>query len=128
MAFFFRFMQPLIEAGHLYLGLSPLYRVQFGTGAKAEQHWVYSDEEKDALLKQARKNQKISITRFKGLGEMNPKTLWNTTLNPRARKLLRIGIDDLAATEDVFTSLLGKDTESRYRMIQDNADRLEVDV
>ena len=59
---------------------------------------------------------------------MNPKTLWNTTLNPRARKLLRIGIDDLAATEDVFTSLLGKDTESRYRMIQDNADRLEVDV
>ena len=127
MAFFFRFMRPLVEAGHLYVGLSPLYRVRLGSGSKEEEHWVYSDEEKEELLK-GKGRSVVHITRFKGLGEMNPSTLWDTTLNPKARNIMRIRIDDHEFVTQVFENLMGKETGERYRLIQENAHRLEVDV
>jgi len=128
MAFFFRFLRPLVAAGHLYIGISPLYRLKFGSGSKEEVIWVYSDEEKEKVLKERGNRSKLHITRFKGLGEMNPDTLWETTLNPRGRKLLQITIDEVAEVEAMLESLMGKDSSDRYRMIQENAHRLEVDV
>lgn len=128
MAFFFKFMRPLIDAGHLYIGLSPLYRIRVGSGTKEEDRWVYSDDEKEKMLKSLGPKAKVHITRFKGLGEMNPSTLWETTLNPRTRNILRIRIDDGAEAAAMFESLLGKDTGDRYRLIQENAHRLELDV
>ena len=128
MAFFFLFMKPLVKAGHLYIGLSPLYRIKIGSGSKEEEHWVYSEAEKEKVLKNKSARASLSITRFKGLGEMNPKTLWETTLNPSTRNLLRIQADDEKEVNKMLEDLLGKDTSERYRLIQDNADRLELDV
>lgn len=128
MALFFKFMRPLVRSGHLYIGMSPLYRVKFGSGSKEELHWVYSDEQKEKLLKTKSSRAQVHITRFKGLGEMNPKTLWETTLDPSTRNLLRIVINDEKEVERIFESLLGKDTAERYRLIQENADRLELDL
>ena len=128
MAFFFRFLRPLVEAGNLYIGISPLYRLKFGSGSKEDVVWVYSDEEKEKVLKERGNRSKLHITRFKGLGEMNPDTLWETTLNPRTRKLLQITIDEVSEVEAMLESLMGKDSSDRYRMIQENAHRIEVDV
>jgi DNA gyrase/topoisomerase IV subunit B len=127
MAFFFKFLRPLVEHGHLYIGISPLYRIKFGSGAKEDVVWVYSDEEKEQVLKE-RGRAKFHITRFKGLGEMNPDTLWETTLNPRTRKLLQIKIDEAAEAEAMLESLMGKDSSDRYRLIQENAHRIEIDI
>ena len=128
MAFFFRFMQPLIQAGNLYIGLSPLYRIKLGSGSREEEHWVYSDAEKEQVLKEKSARSTVSITRFKGLGEMNPSTLWDTTLNPKTRNIMRIRIDDQEMVAQVFENLMGKETGERYRLIQENAHRLEVDI
>ena len=128
MAFFFRFMRPLVEGGHLYLGLPPLYRIKVGSGSKEEISWVYSDEEKEATLKLKKGRANIHITRFKGLGEMNPSALWETTLSPKTRNLLRVKIEDAKAATAMFESLLGKETGDRYDMIREHADRLIVDV
>ena len=89
---------------------------------------MYSDEQKDAVLKKRGKGGQVHITRFKGLGEMNPKTLWETTLNPKTRSLLRVKIENEVEVSATFESLLGKDSGDRYRLIQENAHRLEVDV
>ena len=128
MAFFFKFMKPLIEAGNLYLGLSPLYRLKLGTGSREAVYWVYSEEEKEAVLKKHGKQSGLHITRFKGLGEMNPKTLWETTLNPRTRNLLKVTIDDEQRVGEMFEHLMGRDSAERYRLIQENAHRLELDI
>jgi DNA gyrase subunit B len=128
MAFFFRYMRELIEHGHLYIGLSPLFRVRVGAGAKAEDHWVYSEEERDEIVASLPKGRKIQITRFKGLGEMNPRTLWDTTLDPKTRNLLKVAIEDEGLAEEMFNSLLGKDSVGRYQLIQENAHRLELDL
>jgi len=128
MAFFFRFMKPLVKAGNLYVGLPPLYRMKIGSGSKEEVHWVYSEAEKEKILKNKSQRSAIQITRFKGLGEMNPKTLWETTLDPSTRNLLRITIDNEKEVNKTLDDLLGKDTSERYRLIQENADRLELDV
>jgi len=128
MAFFFKFMKPLVEAGHLYLALPPLYRIKIGSGAKEEVIWVYSEEEKEKLLKKKLKGGAWHITRFKGLGEMNPKTLWETTLNPATRNLLRVQLGDQSQVAATFEGLLGKETGERYRLIQENAHRLTLDI
>lgn len=127
MAFFYRFMRPLLDEGHLYLGLSPLYRIRFGSGKSEELHWVYTEEEKEQLLKSTKKKNP-HITRFKGLGEMNSGTLWDTTLNPKTRKLLKIQIDDVAEADAMLESLFGKDSSGRYELIQEHAPRLELDL
>lgn len=128
MAFFFKYMRPLIDGGHLYVALSPLYRIRIGSGESEELVWVYSEDEKEQVLKTKAKNRKVHLTRFKGLGEMNPKTLWETTLNPKTRNLLKIRVDDAAEAQATFDRLMGKDVSDRYRLIQENAHRLELDV
>lgn len=128
MAFFYKCMRPLVDNGCLYVALSPLYRIRLGSGGKEDTFWVYSDEEKEAILKNQGKNRKVHITRFKGLGEMNPKTLWETTLNPKNRKFLRIQVDDADEVNTLLEGLFGKDSSDRYRLIQENAHRLELDV
>ena len=128
MAFFFRYMKPLVQAGYVYLGRPPLYRIKIGSGASEELAWAYSDEEKDKIIATKAKNRKCQVTRFKGLGEMNPKTLWETTLDPKTRNLLRVKVDDELEVNAILESLLGKDSSDRYRMIQENAYRLDLDV
>jgi DNA gyrase subunit B/topoisomerase-4 subunit B len=128
MAFFFKFMRPLIDQGNLYIAMSPLYRLRFGSGSKEEVFWVFSDQEKEEILKKKANRANLHVTRFKGLGEMNPKTLWETTLNPKTRSLLRVRIEDAALAEKTFESLLGKESSDRYQMIQEHAHRIEIDI
>jgi len=120
LTFFFRFMRPLIDAGHLYLAQPPLYRIDLGK----QTFWALDDEHKEELLKaHAKSNSKPSITRFKGLGEMNPDTLKMTTLDPRTRQPLRVTVKDgeQLLTDQVISDLMGKDVAARFKMITDNA-------
>jgi DNA gyrase subunit B/topoisomerase-4 subunit B len=126
LTFIFRHMRQLIEAGRVYLALPPLYRVDIGK----ETYWAADDADKERILKlHARGNTKVEITRFKGLGEMMPKVLWETTLNPKTRRLLRVGIADALATDRVINELMGKDASARFRFIMERAEEAdELDV
>ncbi|MDQ3301722.1 MAG: toprim domain-containing protein, partial [Myxococcota bacterium] len=128
LTFFYRHMRKLIDAGHVYLAQPPLYRIDLGK----QTYWALDDEHRDRLLKQnAKSNSKPSITRFKGLGEMNPDTLKMTTLDPRSRQTLRVTIKDteLLSTDRVISELMGKDVAARFKMITENAaDIGELDV
>jgi DNA gyrase subunit B len=126
LAFFFSCMRPLIVSGKIYIGMSPLYRIRKIIGGKTEDNWVYSEDEKEKFLNKLNGRGNIQVTRFKGLGEMNPKTLWETTLNPKTRKLLKIQIDDENEAIASFEELLGKDAGQRYRLIQEHAHRLDM--
>jgi DNA gyrase subunit B len=116
LTFFFRYMVPLIEHGHLYIAQPPLYRVQTGKEVK----WVYSDEEKDNLVKRA-DGKNVSIQRYKGLGEMNPEQLWDTTLNPQNRTVLQVTIEDALKADTTFDMLMGSEVPPRKRFIQTHA-------
>ena len=122
----FRHMRPLIEAGKVYLAMPPLYRMDIGR----ETHWAADEADKTRILKRfAKPNSKVEITRFKGLGEMMPKVLWETTLNPKTRRLLRVEIADALATDRVINELMGKDASARFRFIMDRAEEAdELDV
>ncbi|RMD85101.1 MAG: type IIA DNA topoisomerase subunit B, partial [Candidatus Dadabacteria bacterium] len=113
-AFFYTYMRGLVENGHLYIGLCPLYRLKCGSGKNEKTYWVRSDEEKDRVLKKIGKKA-VTITRFKGLGEMNPESLWETTMNPKSRTLLRVFPESMDESERVLNDLLGKDASARYR-------------
>ena len=122
LTFIFRHMRQLIEAGRVFLALPPLYRVDIGK----ETHWAADDADKERILKQHVKgNAKPEITRFKGLGEMMPKVLWETTLNPKTRRLLRVDISDALATDRVINELMGKDASARFRFIMERAEEAE---
>ncbi len=122
----FRHMRPLIEAGRVFLAMPPLYRVDIGK----ETYWAADEQDRTRLLKLHQKgNAKAEITRFKGLGEMMPKVLWETTLNPKTRRLLRVGIVDALATDRVINELMGRDASARFRFIMDRAEEAdELDV
>jgi len=130
LTFFFRFMPELIRKGHLYVAQPPLYRIDVGK----ETLWAKDDVHKEILLddiKKKRPNAKLDITRFKGLGEMMPKVLAETTLDPKKRTLLRVDIDSLIEADRTFTALLGKDPASRYQFIMESANQVdseELDV
>lgn len=116
LTFFYRYMSPLVESGHIYIAQPPLYKVKKG---KIE-HYVYSDRELDKLLAQIGR-QGINLQRYKGLGEMNPDQLWDTTMDLNNRTLIQVTLDDAAAADDVFTTLMGDKVPPRRKFIEDNA-------
>jgi DNA gyrase subunit B len=125
LTFLFRHMPQLITAGRVYLAQPPLYRIDIGK----ETFWALDEAQKALILRQKTGRATPEITRFKGLGEMMPKVLWETTLNPRTRRLLRVDIADQLVTDRVMNELMGKDASARFRFIMDRAeDAQELDV
>ena len=120
LTFFFRFMRPLIEQGYVYSAVPPLYKLSRGKTTKV----AFSDEQRDQISSEMRggnSNVKIDISRFKGLGEMDPHELWETTMNPETRTLRRITLDDAVAADQIFTVLMGEEVEPRKEFIEENA-------
>ncbi|MCS6798921.1 MAG: type IIA DNA topoisomerase subunit B [Myxococcota bacterium] len=117
LTFFFRQLPGLIRGGHVHLAMPPLYRIDAGK----ESFFALDDAEKDALLARLPRHVKPEVSRFKGLGEMSPQQLWQTTLDPRRRRALRIRIDDELQTDRIVNELMGKDAQARFRFIAEHA-------
>jgi DNA gyrase subunit B/topoisomerase-4 subunit B len=125
LTFIYRHLPHLITAGKIYLAQPPLYRIDIGKDV----HWALDDAHKEHILEHANGRGKVEITRFKGLGEMMPKTLWETTLNPKTRRLLKVSVDDGLETDRVVNELMGKDPAARFHFIMDHAEQAaELDV
>ncbi len=121
LTFFFRHMPELIRQGHIYIAQPPLYRIELGKDIR----WASTDEEKDRIISEARANAKPMISRFKGLGEMFPQQLKDTTLNRATRHLLKVELHDELNTDRTFRDLMGKHTEARYEFLMANAGSVE---
>src|SRR6266576_1207030 len=123
LTFIYRHLPQLIQGGNVFLAQPPLYRIDIGK----ETHWALDDAQRDSILKANTKNGRGTpeITRFKGLGEMMPKVLWETTLNPKTRRLLRVEVTDQIVTDRVINELMGKDASARFRFIMERADEAE---
>ena len=120
LTFFFRYMKPLIEAGKVYLALPPLYKVSKGAGKKEIIEYAWSDDDLQDAIKKIGKG--YILQRYKGLGEMNADQLWDTTMNPETRTLIRVRIDDIARAERRVTTLMGDKVEPRRKWIESNVD------
>ncbi len=123
LTFFFRYMTPLVEHGHLYIAQPPLYKVKVGR----EEQYVYDDHALEELRKK-NKNGKFDLQRYKGLGEMNPEQLWETTMNPENRTLLQVTVEDAAEADRTFDMLMGNEVPPRKRFIQTHAKHAKLDV
>ncbi|MCB9525374.1 MAG: type IIA DNA topoisomerase subunit B [Myxococcales bacterium] len=126
LTFFYRYMKPLIDEGHVFIAQPPLYKVVIGQ----ETYWAADDRQKDELIANKAGRSKVEISRFKGLGEMNPSTLYKTTLDPLRRHLLcvRIADDDKLATETTITELMGRDAAARYHFVMERADEADAEA
>jgi len=119
LTFFYRHMKPLIQGGHVYIAQPPLYLVKKGR----ESWYLYSDDEMDNLLGRIGR-EGINVQRYKGLGEMNPEQLWDTTMNPETRTNLRVELEDAMSADEIFSVLMGDKVEPRRKFIEDNANRV----
>ncbi|BDC35978.1 MAG: type IIA DNA topoisomerase subunit B [Candidatus Methanoliparum thermophilum] len=123
LTFFFRYMTPLIKEGRIYSAMPPLYKI---TNGKKE-YYAYTDDTFKQIVKEIG-DKDLKIQRYKGLGEMNPEQLWQTTINPESRTLMKINMDDAEEADKIFTMLMGEKVEPRREFIQMNADKVNLDV
>jgi DNA gyrase subunit B/topoisomerase-4 subunit B len=126
LTFFYRHLPELMKQGKVFVAVPPLYRIDSGK----DTFWAADDADKAKILKQIGKDEsKVDITRFKGLGEMMPKVLWDTTLNPKTRRLLRVDVGDGLSADRVINELMGKDPTARFHFIMEHAEEAaEIDV
>ena len=123
LTFFYRHMKEVIEGGYLYIAMPPLYRIE----VDKKEHYVYTDSERDTLLEEY-KGKKVTLQRYKGLGEMNPEQLWMTTMNPEKRMLKKVHIEEAAFADEIFSTLMGDEVAPRKKFIQSNAHQANLDV
>ncbi len=121
LTFFYRHLPELVRDGRVFVAVPPLYRIDIGT----ETYWAADEMAREKITQTHAKNRKVDVTRFKGLGEMMPKTLWETTLDPKKRRLLQVQIQDGLETDRVVSDLMGKDASARFRFIMEGAEGAE---
>ena len=124
LTFFFRYLPGIIEKGYLYIAMPPLYKITTGR----EIYYAYNEEEKDNLIKEKANGKNINIQRYKGLGEMNPAQLWETTMNPQTRIMKHVALEDAAEADRVFSMLMGNEVPPRKRFIQTHAKNATLDI
>ena len=124
LTFFFRYLPQVIEKGYLYIAMPPLYKTTIGK----EIYYTYTNEEKNNLIKHKADSKNVTIQRYKGLGEMNPEQLWETTMNPETRTMKKITVEDAAEADRVFSMLMGNEVPPRKRFIQTHAKNATLDI